>query len=991
MNSIFKILLSLLILIGQFEFSYAQSASILPPAKTTFVDKNGKPLTSGTVEFYIPGTTTHKMTWQDAGQTIPNANPLTLDGSGRAVILGDGSYRQVLKDRYGNVVWDGYTASTGSGGGGTTPTVGDGDAVGTIKPWAGFIAPYGYVFTYGQELVRASYPEAFAALTSEKNVSCSLGSPTLSSVSDTTQLTIGSPIESPCLNAGATVVSKTINSVVASANAIISTTTTARFFPYGNGDGSSTFNVPDFRGLVIAGRDNMGGIAANRLTTTYFANATGLGATGGVQSSTLNTINLPPYTPSGSVTTITTLSTPASAVLWSSGAGTLASISAGPLYSVGPAITATSSSSFAGAAQGGTQTPYSIVQPTKITNYIIKVIPDVNPNSFFGVASIGGMYGVINCGFGLTCAGNTISAVSSTVPPPTLSMLGGIYLSSAPANQFGTGVDSSGNLTYAQPSFNDISGILALSKGGTGANLTASNGGIFWSNATTGQILAGTANASRPLISGSSATPSWGAFSLPGSVTSGGIAYFNSTSAMSSSALLAANQLMLGGGAGTAPATLGSLGTTTTVLHGNAGGAPTFGQIVNGDITTNTIANSSLAQVGAATFKGNPTGSTANATDFTIQGLTARGAPDAANDKIPLYDNAAGTIKYVTPQQIASAGVAGVSSIAGNAGAFTLQQPITNSTNNILLNASIFPQLRITLISATPVMSTGVAGATTVYVTPYKGNLIPIYDGTNMIPSAFAEVSQTTSDTTKSPAAVTTNSNYDIFCWIDTGPTNRCTRGPAWSSGTSRGTGAGTTELVRVNGILLSANSITNGPAAQRGTYVGTIRSNASSTIDWLYGSDISGGGASVLNVWNAYNRIDVTTTVGDTTASWNYTSATIRPSNNSTNNRISFVSGLAEESISAIFTQRFATGTASGSTSQLGWGLDSTTTYNYRSLGSAPVSGSTFNGPVTAQGSILPQLGSHFIQALESCDGTNTATYVGGAGYYQFSARFRM
>ncbi len=71
--------------------------------------------------------------------------------------------------------------------------------------------------------------------------------------------------------------------------------------------------------------------------------------------------------------------------------------------------------------------------------------------------------------------------------------------------------------------------------------------------------------------------------------TSGGIPYFSSVSQMNSSALLAANAIVLGGGAGTAPATLASLGTTSTVLHGNAAGAPTFGQIVNADITNATI------------------------------------------------------------------------------------------------------------------------------------------------------------------------------------------------------------------------------------------------------------------------------------------------------------------------------------------------------------------------------------------------------------------
>ena len=61
--------------------------------------------------------------------------------------------------------------------------------------------------------------------------------------------------------------------------------------------------------------------------------------------------------------------------------------------------------------------------------------------------------------------------------------------------------------------------------------------------------------------------------------TSGGIPAYTGAATIASSAALAANQVVLGGGAGTVPATLGSLGTTVQVLHGNAGGAPTFAAV----------------------------------------------------------------------------------------------------------------------------------------------------------------------------------------------------------------------------------------------------------------------------------------------------------------------------------------------------------------------------------------------------------------------------
>lgn len=62
---------------------------------------------------------------------------------------------------------------------------------------------------------------------------------------------------------------------------------------YGTGDGSTTFNLPDLRGRVIAGQDDMGGTSANRLTSPI--NGDTLGATGGSQSHTLTTAQMPAH------------------------------------------------------------------------------------------------------------------------------------------------------------------------------------------------------------------------------------------------------------------------------------------------------------------------------------------------------------------------------------------------------------------------------------------------------------------------------------------------------------------------------------------------------------------------------------------------------------------------------------------------------------------------------------------------------------------------
>lgn len=64
--------------------------------------------------------------------------------------------------------------------------------------------------------------------------------------------------------------------------------------------------------------------------------------------------------------------------------------------------------------------------------------------------------------------------------------------------------------------------VVGLTYGGTNANLTASNGGIFYSTATAGAILSGTATAGQILRSGASSAPSWSTATYPSTATGTG-------------------------------------------------------------------------------------------------------------------------------------------------------------------------------------------------------------------------------------------------------------------------------------------------------------------------------------------------------------------------------------------------------------------------------------------------------------------------------------
>lgn len=81
---------------------------------------------------------------------------------------------------------------------------------------------------------------------------------------------------------------------------------------------------------------------------------------------------------------------------------------------------------------------------------------------------------------------------------------------------------TTGRVLYNNAGVLDEYSVIPLANGGTNANLTASNGGIFYSTASAAAILSGTATAGQMLRSGASGAPSWSTATFPSTATTTG-------------------------------------------------------------------------------------------------------------------------------------------------------------------------------------------------------------------------------------------------------------------------------------------------------------------------------------------------------------------------------------------------------------------------------------------------------------------------------------
>jgi len=262
-------------------------------------------------------------------------------------------------------------------------------------------------------------------------------------------------------------------------------------------------------------------------------------------------------------------------------------------------------------------------------------------------------------------------------------------------------------------------------------------------------------------------------------------------------------------------------------------------------------------------------------------------------------------------------------------------------------NIPYVQDFRLTLTTGTPVTTSDVASSTTLYCCPYKGNRIALYDGTNWNLRASAEFSIAL-------GTLTNAIGYDVFCYDNAGvPTLELT---AWSSATARATA-----LVYQDGILVKS-----GAATRR--YLGSFYTTSTTT---------TADSASTRALFNYYHRLPRNMLVTDATASWNYTTATIRQANANTANRLAFFVGVDENPVQAEVVARFANSSANVN-AIVGIGLDSTTAINTNCIIHDSYSQvANINTTARASYSGNTGIGFHQLNWLEYSAATGTTTWT--------------
>jgi len=243
-----------------------------------------------------------------------------------------------------------------------------------------------------------------------------------------------------------------------------------------------------------------------------------------------------------------------------------------------------------------------------------------------------------------------------------------------------------------------------------------------------------------------------------------------------------------------------------------------------------------------------------------------------------------------------------------------------------------------------------VTSATTIYYTPYLGDQIDLYFAGTWQPVTFTE-------TALALGTITATVCYDVFGYYSSGAL--ALEKLAWNTAITRATAV----------VYQDGRAIKSGDPTRH--YLGTFYpTSTTTTADTLVKRFL----------YNGYHRRRRPFLRQEATATWTYTTATVRQANGNTANQVECVVGAWESPIH-IQLAADARNTNAGVAVTVLIGEDSTTggdAAQVRHLLTTPAAGVTI--PLDATLIKLPAIGYHKYTWLEYSDATGTTTWAGTA-----------
>lgn len=258
-------------------------------------------------------------------------------------------------------------------------------------------------------------------------------------------------------------------------------------------------------------------------------------------------------------------------------------------------------------------------------------------------------------------------------------------------------------------------------------------------------------------------------------------------------------------------------------------------------------------------------------------------------------------------------------------------------------------QGRLTLTSGTAVTTTDVTAAETVYLTPFRGNAIDLYDNsaTRWVRVLFGEISVDVPDATQM---------NDVFVYLSSGVLTLET--VAWTNTTTRATA-----LTTQNGALVKSGSTNK-------RYVGSFYATTA-------GNGQTEDSAANRLLFNYYNRVkrfgSASFTANRTTASTSYVEV-------NTEIRNQFVVGVTEDAVQATVSSFGVSNNTNGDGSATSVGFDGTTAEDTAFSFSNPAAETLNVGASVAPISKFVAVGLHYATLLGRAIAGGTSTWTGGA-----------